>query len=138
VNSTEIAIYAVETKAIIQILWGLLLITAITLVSVSIMYVLLRLKLRSTRRRESQLARHLATKAAEIADLQERLLHYSELEAGAEELKAEIRRVAAIRGRTEERLVEQNTELESLRSELSKQAAELLRLRKLVEHVDDF
>lgn len=137
-NSTEIAIYAVETKAIIQILWGLLLITAITLVSVSIMYVLLRLKLRSTRRRESQLARHIAIKAAEITDLQERLVHYVELESGAEELKAEVRRVVAIRGRTEERLVEQNAELESLRSQLAEQAAELLRLRKLVEHVDDF
>ena len=37
-------IYAAETKAVIQILWGLLLIMAITLVALSIMYVLLRLK----------------------------------------------------------------------------------------------
>ncbi len=137
-NSTEIAIYAVETKAIIHILWGLLLITAITLVSVSIMYVLLRLKLRSTRRRESQLARQIVTKAAEIAVLQERLLHFADLEAGAEELKAEVRRTVAIRGRTEDRLVEQNAEVESLRNQLAEQAAELSRLRKLVEHVEDF
>ena len=63
----EIAIYAVETKAIIQILWGLLLIMAITLVAVSIMYVLLRLKMRSNRRREAQLARSVAAKSEEIA-----------------------------------------------------------------------
>jgi len=35
-NPSEIAIHAVETKAI-QILWGLLLVMAITLVAVSIM-----------------------------------------------------------------------------------------------------
>jgi septal ring factor EnvC (AmiA/AmiB activator) len=102
------------------------------------MYVLLRLKLRSTRRRESQLARQIATKAAEIAVLQERLSDFADLEAGAEELKAEVRRTVAIRGRTEDRLVEQNAELESLRNQLAEQAAVLLRLRKLVEHVDDF
>src|SRR5688500_17330881 len=36
VNANEIAIYAVETRAIIHILWGLLLIAAISLIGVSI------------------------------------------------------------------------------------------------------
>ena len=133
----EIAIYAVETKAIIQILWGLLLITAITLVSVSIMYVLLRLKVRSYKRREAQLARHIATKSDEIARLEEKLTQYIEIEDGVEELKAEVRRADAIRGRTEDRLVAQNAELEAARAELAVQGAELERLRKLVEHIDD-
>jgi hypothetical protein len=73
----EIAIYAVETKAIIQILWGLLLIMAITLVAVSIMYVLLRLKMRSNRRREAQLARSIAAKSEEIARLEARIANTS-------------------------------------------------------------
>lgn len=132
----EIAIYAVETKAIIQILWGLLLITAITLVSVSIMYVLLRLKLRSYKRREAQLARHISTKADEIARLEEKVTQYTEMEDGVDELKAEVRRADAIRGKTEDRLVAQNAELEKARAEIAAQAAELERLRKLVEHVD--
>ena len=133
----EIAIYAVETKAIIQILWGLLLITAITLVSVSIMYVLLRLKLRSYKRREMQLARHISTKADDIGRLEEKLAQYVEIEDGVDELKAEVRRADAIRGKTEDRLVAQNAELEATRAELAAQATELARLRKLVEHIDD-
>jgi septal ring factor EnvC (AmiA/AmiB activator) len=133
----EIAIYAVETKAIIQILWGLLLITAITLVSVSIMYVLLRLKLRSYKRREAQLARHISTKADEIAKLEEKLAQYVEIEDGVDELKAEVRRADAIRSKTEGRLVAQNAELEAARAELAGQAAELARLHMLVEHIDD-
>jgi DNA repair exonuclease SbcCD ATPase subunit len=133
----EIAIYAVETKAIIQILWGLLLITAITLVSVSIMYVLLRLKVRSYKRREAQLARHVATKSDEIARLEEKLSQYVEIEDGVEELKAEVRRSDAIRGKTEGRLVAQNLELEKAQAALAEQAAELAKLRKLVEHIDD-
>jgi chromosome segregation ATPase len=132
----EIAIYAVETKAIIQILWGLLLITAITLVSISIMYVLLRLKVRSYKRREAQLARHVSTKADEIARLEEKVAQYTEMEDGVDELKAEVRRADAIRGKTEDRLVAQNAELEKARAEITTQAAELERLRKLVEHVD--
>ena len=136
-NPTEIAIYAVETKAIIQILWGLLLITPITLVSVSIMYVLLRLQLRSNRRREQQLARHIANKATEIGQLQERLAKYAELEAGAEELKGEMRRIVGIRARTEERMVEQNAAMDTLRQQVGTQTEELERLRKLVQHVDD-
>ena len=133
----EIAIYAVETKAIIQILWGLLLIMAITLVSISIMYVLLRLKVRSYKRREAQLARHIATKSDEIARLEEKLSQYAEIEDGVDELKAEVRRADAIRGKTEDRLVAQNAELEKAQAELAEQAAELGRLRKLVEHIDD-
>ena len=133
----EIAIYAVETKAIIQILWGLLLITAITVVSVSIMYVLLRLKVRSYKRREAQLARHIATKADEIARLEERVTQYVEVEDGVDELKAEVRRADAIRTRTEERLVAQNVELEAVRLRLAEQEAELTRLRPLVQHIDD-
>jgi len=133
----EIAIYAVETKAIIQILWGLLLITAITVVSVSIMYVLLRLKVRSYKRREAQLARHIATKSEEIARLEDRLTHYVEIEDGVDELKAEVRRADAIRTRTEERLVAQNGELEAARLRLAEQDAELAKLRPLVQHIDD-
>ena len=133
----EIAIYAVETKAIIQILWGLLLVTVITLVSVSIMYVLLRLKLRSYKRREAQLARHIASKSIEIARLEEKIAQYAEIEDGVEELKAEVRRADAIRGRTEDRLVAQNLELEKAQAELAERSAELARLRQLVEHIDD-
>jgi uncharacterized membrane protein len=137
VSSNEIAIYAVETKAIIQILWGLLLIMSITLVSVSIVYVLLRLKLRSYRRREAQMSRQIAARAEEITKLEERLASHTDLEEGVEELKAEVRRADAIRGKTEDRLVAQNAELEALRARFAEQAAELARLRKLVEHIDD-
>jgi len=137
VTSNEIAIYAVETKAIIQILWGLLLIMSITLVSVSIVYVLLRLKLRSYRRREGQMSRQIAARAEEIVRLEERLAAHTDLEEGVEELKAEVRRADAIRGKTEDRLVAQNAEIEALRARFAEQAAELARLRKLVEHIDD-
>ena len=103
-SPNEIAIYAVETKAIIQILWGLLLIMAITLVAVSIMYVLLRLQMRSNRRREAQLARNIAAKSEEIARLEARIAEYVEMEEGVEELKSEVRRADAIRTKTEKRL----------------------------------
>jgi septal ring factor EnvC (AmiA/AmiB activator) len=132
----EIAIYAVETKAIIQILWGLLLIMAITLVAVSIMYVLLRLKMRSNRRRESQLARSIAAKSEEIARLEARISEYVEMEEGVEELKSEVRRADAIRTKTEKRLHQQNTELDALRTVAAERMAELEMLRKVVEHVD--
>ena len=133
----EIATYAVETRAIIQILWGLLLIVVISLISISIMYVLLRLKLRTYRKREMQLARGLATKSDDIARLEEKLAQYIEMEDGIEELKAEVRRTDAIRGKTEERLVAQNAELENVRVEMAAQAADLARLREIVQHVDD-
>ena len=136
-NPNEIAIYAVETKAIIQILWGLLLIMAITLVAVSIMYVLLRLKMRSNRRREGQLARSIAAKSEEIARLEARIAGYVEMEEGVEELKAEVRRADAIRTKSEKRLQQQNTELDALKTVAAERMAELEKLRKIVEHVDD-
>jgi TolA-binding protein len=135
-NPNEIAIYAVETKAIIQILWGLLLIMAITLVAVSIMYVLLRLQMRSSKRREAQLARNIAAKSEEIARLEARIAEYVEMEEGVEELKSEVRRADAIRTKTEKRLQQQNTELDSLKTVAAERMAELEKLRKIVEHVD--
>jgi septal ring factor EnvC (AmiA/AmiB activator) len=135
-NPTEIAIYAVETKAIVQILWGLLLIMAITLVALSIMYVLLRLKLRSNRKREAQLARNVAAKSEEIARLEARIAEYAEMAEGIEELKTEVRRADAIRTKSEKRLQQQNTELDELRTVAAERMSELERLRKIVEHVD--
>jgi uncharacterized membrane protein len=136
-NPNEIAIYAAETKAIIQILWGLLLIMSITLVAVSIMYVLLRLQMRSGRRREAQLARNVAAKSEEITRLEVRIAEYIEMEEGVEELKSEVRRADAIRGKTEKRLQQQNAELDELRTVAQERMAELERLRKLIEHIDD-
>ena len=135
-NPNEIAIYAAETKAIVQILWGLLLIVAITLVAVSVLYVLLRLKVRSNRQREAQLARSVVAKSEEIARLEARVAELTEIEEGVEELKSEVRRVDAIRSKTEKRLQEQNAELDRLRSVAAQRMAELERLRKIVEHVD--
>ena len=128
----EIAIYEVETK----ILWGLLLIMAITLVAVSIMYVLLRLKMRSNRRREAHLARTVAAKSEEIARLEARIAEYVEMEEGVEELKSEVRRADAIRTKSEKRLQQQNTELDELRMVAAERMAELEMMRKIVEHVD--
>ncbi len=135
-NPNEIAIYAVETKAIVQILWGLLLIMAITLVALSIMYVLLRLQVRSSRRREAQLARNVAAKSEEITRLEARIAEYVEMEEGIEELKSEVRRADAIRGKTEERLRQQNSELDALKTVAQERMKELEFLRKLVEHVE--
>jgi septal ring factor EnvC (AmiA/AmiB activator) len=135
-NPNEIAIYAAETKAIVQILWGLLLIVAITLVAVSVLYVLLRLKVRSERQREAQLMHGLAVKSEEIARLEARVAELTEIEEGVEELKAEVRRADAIRGKSEKRLQEQNAELDGLRKVAAQRMAELERLRKIVEHVD--
>lgn len=135
-SPNEIAIYAVETKTIIQILWGLLLITAITLVAVSIMYVLLRLKMRSNRRREGQLARVIAAKSEEIVRLEARIAGYVDMEEGVEELKAEVRRADAIRTKSEKRLQQQNTELDELKKVAAERMAELEMMRKIVEHVD--
>ena len=136
-NPSEIAIYAYETKAVIQILWGLLLVSAITLVAVSIMYVLLRLEMRSSRKREAQLARNIAAKSEEITRLEQRINEYVEMEEGIEELKAEVRRADAIRTKTEERLRLQNAEMEDMRSVAQERMRELEYLRKIVEHVDD-
>ena len=136
-NPSEIAIYAYETKAVIQILWGLLLVSAITLVAVSIMYVLLRLEMRSSRKREAQLARNIAAKSEEITRLEQRINEYVEMEEGIEELKTEVRRADAIRTKTEERLRLQNAEMEDMRSVAQERMCELEYLRKIVEHVDD-
>ena len=125
-----------DTKTIIEILWGLLLIMAITLVAVSIMYVLLRLKMRSNRRREGQLARSIAAKSEEIARLEARIADYVDMEEGVEELKAEVRRADAIRTKSEKRLQQQNIELDELRTVAADRMAELEMLRKIVEHVD--
>jgi septal ring factor EnvC (AmiA/AmiB activator) len=135
-NPNEIAIYAAETKAIVQILWGLLLIVSITLVAVSVLYVLLRLKVRSERQREAQLARGIAAKSDEIERLEARVTELTEIEEGVEELKSEVRRADAIRGKTEKRLQEQNAELDGLRKVAAQRMTELERLRKIVEHVD--
>ena len=125
------------TAVLIQILWGLLLVTAITLVAVSIMYVLLRLQMRSSRRREAQLARNVAAKAEEITRLETRINEYVEMEQGIEELKTEVRRADAIRTKTEERLRLQNAEIDDLRSVAQERMRELEYLRKIVEHFDD-
>jgi septal ring factor EnvC (AmiA/AmiB activator) len=139
----QIAIYVVENKAVIPVLWGLLALVII-LVAVSIMYVLLRLKLRTHMRLEAQLARNIATKSDEIARFEEKLAQYIEMEDGVDDLKGEVRRLDAIRGKTEDRLVAQNAELEKARTDLAvktaeaaTQAAELAKLRRLVEHIDD-
>jgi len=134
-SPNEIPFHA-DTKTIIEILWGLLLIMAITLVAVSIMYVLLRLKMRSNRRREGQLARSIAAKSEEIARLEVRIAEYVEMEEGVEELKAEVRRADAIRTKSEKRLQQQNIELDELRTVAAERMAELEMLRKIVEHVD--
>jgi len=136
VNPNEIAIYAVETKTMIQILWGLLLIASITVVGLAIVYVFAVLKLRANRLRESQLARSLAAKSEEIARLEARVADYVEMEEGVEELKNEVRRADAIRGKTEERLRQQNAEIDKVKAEAVDRMAELERLRKIVEHVD--
>ena len=133
-NATEIAIYAVETKAIIHILWGLLLIASASLVAVSITYVLLRIKLRSARRRESQLARHVATQKAEVARLEERVATLATQEAEAVAMKAHAKRAQGIRAKSEQRLTEQNVELEAMREQFALQAIELSQLRARLEN----
>jgi septal ring factor EnvC (AmiA/AmiB activator) len=137
VNPSEIAIYAVETKTMIQILWGLLLIASITVVGLALAYVFAMIKLRANRLRESQFARSLAAKSEEIARLEARVADYVEMEEGVEELKNEVRRADAIRGKTEERLRQQNAEIDKVKAEAVDRMVELERLRKIVEHVDD-
>jgi hypothetical protein len=100
------------------------------------MYVLLRLKLRSNRKREAQLARNVAVKSEEIARLEARMAEYAEMAEGIEELKTEVRRADAIRTKSEKRLQQQNTELDELRTVAAQRMTELERLRKIVEHVD--
>jgi septal ring factor EnvC (AmiA/AmiB activator) len=133
VNPIEIAINAVETN--IRVLWGLLLIAAFAVVTLAILYVRQRLKLRASRAVEAQFSRSIAAKSEEIARLEARIAEYIELEEGVEELKSEVRRADAIRVKTEERLRQQNAEIEQVRTEAVDRMAELERLRKLVEHV---
>ncbi len=65
-----------------------------------------------------------------------RIADYVEMEEGVEELKNEVRRADAIRGKSEERLRQQNAEIERVKAEAVGRMAELERLRKIVEHVD--
>ncbi len=136
-NLKELTLYAVETRMTTQILWGLLLIAAIVVVSLAILYVFTLVKLRAGSRREAQLARSIAAKSDEIERLEARIVEYVEMEEGVEELKTEVRRADAIRGKSEERLRDQNVEIEKVKAEARSRMAELERLRKLVEHVED-
>lgn len=138
----ELATFAVANQAIVPLLWALLAL-AIAIAGTFILLLLQRLKLAAFKKREVLLARHIVTKSDEIARLEEKVAQYKEMEDGVDELKAEVRRADAIRGKTEGRLSAQNAELEQLRgdlaasrAELTAQAAELARLHKLVEHVD--
>ena len=110
VNATEIAIYAVETRAIIHVLWGLLLIASIGLVGLSITYVLLRIKLRSAEKRERQLARHVATASTDLKRLGERLASVQDLEGEVTSLKAQLHRAHAVRAKMEARAAEQDAD----------------------------
>ena len=48
-----------------------------------------------------------------------------------------MRRADAIRTKSEKRLQQQNAELDQLKTVAAERMAELERLRKIVEHVDD-
>lgn len=136
VNATEIAIYAVETRAIIYVLWGLLLIASASLIGVSITYVLLRIKLRSARRRESQLARHVASQGAEVKRLEERVAALVAFEGQVSAANAQALRAQAIRVKSEKRLVAQNAELTALRERVAEQEGEIKHLQAIIEHDD--
>lgn len=136
-NLKEIALYAVETKTTPQILGGLLLVAAIFVLTLVILCVSTLVKLRAGRRREARLERSIAAKSDEIERLEARIVEYVEMEEGVEELKMEVRRADAIRGKSEERLRAQNAEIEKVKAEARSRMAELERLRKIVEHVED-
>lgn len=136
-NLKELALYAVETKTTPQILGGLLLIAAIVVLTLVILCVSTLVKLRAGRRREARLERSIAAKSDEIERLEARIVEYVEMEEGVEELKMEVRRADAIRGKSEERLRAQNAEIEKVKAEARSRMAELERLRKIVEHVED-
>ncbi len=135
-NANEIANFAVEATTDIGILRSLLLIVTIAAALLAVLYLRLRLRARAILRREAQLARYRAASAEEIARLETRIADYVEMEEGVEELKNEVRRADAIRGKTEERLRQQNAEIDRVKSEAVDRMAELERLRKIVEHVD--
>ena len=135
-NVNEIANFVVEATTDIQILRSLLLIASIAAVLLAVLYLRLRLRARAILRREAQLARNRAASSEEIARLEARIADYVEMEEGVEELKNEVRRADAIRGKSEERLRQQNAEIDRVKAEAVDRMAELERLRKIVEHVD--
>ena len=133
---SEIANHAVEATTDIRTLQGLLLVATIAVVLLASMYVRVRRRMRAMVRRDAQYARNLAARSEEIARLEARIADYVEMEEGVEELKNEVRRADAIRGKSEERLRQQNAEIERVKAEAVGRMAELERLRKIVEHVD--
>ncbi len=135
-SPSQIANYAVEATTNIQILQSLLLVATIVVVLVAVLYARLRRRTRAFSRRDAQHARNLAARSEEIARLEARIADYVEMEEGVEELKNEVRRADAIRGKSEERLRQQNAEIERVKTEAVGRMAELERLRKIVEHVD--
>jgi len=136
VSFSEIANHVVEATTNIQILQGLLLVATLLVVLVVVLYMRLRGRVRAFARRDAQHARNLAARSEEIARLEARIADYVEMEEGVEELKNEVRRADAIRGKSEERLRQQNAEIERVKAEAVGRMAELERLRKIVEHVD--
>jgi septal ring factor EnvC (AmiA/AmiB activator) len=136
-NTNEIAIHVLEPGTLVRILGASLLVASIAALTLAVLYVRLRLKLRADRRVAEHLERSVAAKSDEIERLEARIADCVELEEGVEELKNEVRRADAIRCKTEERLRVQNAEIEQIRKEAVERMTELERLRKIVEHVDD-
>jgi predicted nucleic acid-binding Zn-ribbon protein len=128
-NPTEIALYGVETTIIIRVLWGLLLIASITVVAVSIMYVSLRVRVRAFRRRESQFAKELSSRALELVKLNAKVTELTDIAEGAEVLKTELRRLDAIRTKTEKALIATKAELEALQQSAAAAPDERFRQR---------
>ncbi len=128
-NLDEIAHYAADLKATVLL--------AVIVAILAILYASALVKLRVGRGREAGLERRLVAASNEVARLEARVAGYVELEEGVEELKNEVRRADAIRGKTEERLREQNAEIQRVKTEAVDRMAELERLRKLVEHIED-
>lgn len=133
---SEIANHVVEATSNIQILQGLLLGATLLLALVAVLYARLRRRVRAFARRDAQHARNLSARSEEITRLEVRIADYVEMEEGVEELKSEVRRADAIRGKSEERLRQQNDEIERVKAEAVGRMAELERLRKIVEHVE--
>ena len=148
-TATEIAIYAVETKVMVHVLWGLLVVVGIVLVCVSVMHVLVRVQLKAQLAREARLEGEIAGLQADVGGLEARLAKATEAardptarnpgkDATLQELKTEVRRLAAIRTKTEQRLVEQNAEVGALRIRVTEQEEEIAVLRQLVAHAQAF
>ena len=132
-NATEIAIYAVETKVMIQVLWGLLLITIIGLISVSIAYGLQRVKARSQRRRESQLSTYVASKSKEISRLEGVVASLTAAQLETSNMAAQVQRAKTLRTKSEQRLTDQNKLVDALRTRIDEKEAELRLLRPVVD-----